>query len=116
MSRSSRRKRPSQVSAAYQAGRERSAQRAREDGDAPIAERVLAFTSLGLIALSVLSYLATILAAVFTNRQVLTESVWPVVVWFSYVGLPVGFVLLITLLVLNMRRRSRAQRSSRHRR
>lgn len=115
MSASARRHRSSTPSRAYKAGQKRAEARDTEAEDAPLIERILAFSSLGLIALAVVSYLATLFTAMFTSREVLTEDVWPVVVWISYVGLPLGFILLIVLIIINMRRRSKAQQTGRKR-
>lgn len=73
-------------------------------------ERVLAFSTLTIMALAVAAYLTTLMVGMIAGRQALAESMWPVVVWISYVGLPVGFVLLMVLLGLNYRRRG-AQRN-----
>lgn len=73
-------------------------------------ERVLAFSTLAIMAIAVASYLTTLVVSMVAGREALAESMWPVVVWISYVGLPVGFVLLMVLLGLNYRRRG-AQRS-----
>lgn len=115
MSASKRRQRASKPSSAHQAGKARADARKTEEDDAPLIERILAISALSLIALAVLSYIATLVVAMVGNRVLLTESMWPIVVWISYVGLPLGFVLLIVLLVTNMRRRSRQQRSGQSR-
>ena len=71
-------------------------------------ERVLASLSLSIIALAVLSFVATLIAGIAgASREALATGFWPVVVWVSYVGLPVGFVLIIALLLLSRRRRLR---------
>lgn len=72
-------------------------------------ERVLAYTSVAIIVLAVLSYLTTLIVAMAAGREVLADGLWQIVVFMSYVGLPVGFVLLMVLLVMNFRRRAREQ-------
>lgn len=77
-------------------------------------ERTLAFLSLSIIAIAVISFFATLVAGLLgVTREELASGLWPVVTWVSYVGLPVGFVLMITLILLTRRRRSRAMRSGR---
>lgn len=71
-------------------------------------ERVLAYVSVTIIVLAVISYLTTLIVALVAGREVLAHGLWQIVVFFSYVGLPFGFVLLMVLLGINFRRRSRA--------
>ena len=71
----------------------------------PLVERLLAYSSLAIIAVAVAAYLTTLMVAMIGGRDALAGSMWPVVVWISYVGLPIGFVLLVVLLVLNFSRR-----------
>ena len=71
----------------------------------PVVERLLAYSSLTIIAVAVAAYLTTLVVAMVAGRDALAASMWPVVVWISYVGLPIGFVLLMILLVLNFSRR-----------
>jgi RsiW-degrading membrane proteinase PrsW (M82 family) len=113
MSSSARKNRNPSPGRAYRAGQERAKNRAAEAEDVPFIERLLAYCSLGIIVISVVAYLSTLIAAWFISREALSESLWPVVVWLSYVGLPLGFVLLFVLLFLSMRRRSKAQRAGR---
>lgn len=70
-------------------------------------ERVLAYASVTIIVVAVLSYLTTLFVAMAAGREVLAEGLWQIVVFMSYVGLPVGFVLLMVLLGLNFRRRGK---------
>lgn len=69
-----------------------------------ILERILAYASLSIIALALLSFFATLIVGL-NNRFALAEGLWPVVYGISMIGLPVGFVLLIALLILTQRRR-----------
>lgn len=74
--------------------------------EASAAERVLAFFALVTIALAVVSFISTLIAGIAgVSREVLATGFWPVIVWISYVGLPIGFVLIIALLLLSRRRR-----------
>lgn len=72
-------------------------------------ERVLAYSSLSLIALAVVSYLTTLIIGL-VDRFALAHGFFVFIAWVAYVGLPVGFVLLMILLIVSMRRRSAAQR------
>ncbi|MDA3147467.1 hypothetical protein JSO19_08745 [Leucobacter sp. UCMA 4100] len=79
-----------------------------ETNNPSLVEKVLAYSSLSIIALAIISFFATLIAAlVGVERQVLAEGFWPVVTWIGYVGLPIGFVLIMTLLILTRRRRKR---------
>lgn len=76
--------------------------------DAPTSERVLAYAILISIAASVISFFAVLIASANgVAREDFTEGIWPAVTWISYVGLPIGFVLILILLITNMRRRAR---------
>ncbi|GAA2189869.1 MULTISPECIES: hypothetical protein [Leucobacter] len=69
-----------------------------------ILERILAYASLSIIGLALLSFFATLIVGL-NNRFALAEGLWPIVYGISMIGLPVGFVLLIVLLILTQRRR-----------
>ncbi len=70
-------------------------------------ERILAYASVSIIVIAVLSYLTTLIVAMVAGREVLADGLWQIVTFISYVGLPVGFVLLIALLVINFSRRGK---------
>ncbi|WP_217133803.1 hypothetical protein [Leucobacter chinensis] len=79
-----------------------------ETNNPSLVEKVLAYSSLSIIALAIISFFATLIAAlVGVEREVLAEGFWPVITWIGYVGLPIGFVLMMTLLVITRRRRKR---------
>lgn len=80
-----------------------------------LTEKVLAFSSLSIIAFAIISFFATLIAAlVGVERETLAEGFWPVVTWIGYVGLPIGFVLMIVLLIITRRRRKQEiQRTTR---
>ncbi|SDQ05440.1 hypothetical protein SAMN04488565_0082 [Leucobacter chromiiresistens] len=69
-----------------------------------ILERILAYASLSIIALALLSFFATLIVGM-NDRFALAEGLWPLVYGISMIGLPIGFVLLIALLILTQRRR-----------
>lgn len=79
-----------------------------EAEDAPkfsIFQRVLAYIAVTLIALAVVAYLTTLVVGLAAGREALAGSLWPIVVGISYIGLPVGFVVLVILLAISYGRR-----------
>lgn len=81
---------------------------AKPDENAPLIERVLAFAIIITILISVISFISVLIASLNgVQREDFTTGVWPLLTWVSYVGLPVGLALILTLLFINMRRRSR---------
>lgn len=75
------------------------------------SERVLAYLIASSIGLSILAFLAVLLAPVFGLRDY-DHGLWPLIITLPLFGLPVGVVLIITLLVLSGIRRSRETRNS----
>lgn len=76
--------------------------------DAPkfsVIERVLAYASISIIAIAVISYLATLIVGLAGGRRLLADGLWPFVTWIAFYGLPFGFVLLIVLLGISFARR-----------
>jgi FtsH-binding integral membrane protein len=73
------------------------------------AERVLAFMSLTLVALSVLAILAVIIGTGFGagENDGFSRGIWPVVIVLPAPGLILGLVLLLALLVVSWGRRGR---------
>lgn len=79
-----------------------------ETPQATLLERILAFLALTIIAVAVAAFISTLVAGlVGVSREDLAIGLWPVVTWISYVGLPVGFALIIALLLVSRRRRLR---------
>jgi 1,4-dihydroxy-2-naphthoate octaprenyltransferase len=76
------------------------------------AERSLAFMVAATIGLSVLAFLAVIVGTLLGVRD-FGSGLWPTIIFLPLIGLPIGLVLMIVLLVLNMRRRARDARGSR---
>lgn len=79
-----------------------------EAEDAPkfsLFERVLAYIAAALMVLAVAAYLTTLIVGMVAGREALAGSLWPLVVGISYIGLPIGFVLLVVLLAISYRRR-----------
>ncbi|NYF09908.1 hypothetical protein HDC94_001064 [Leifsonia sp. AK011] len=72
------------------------------------AERILAYMVVAAVGLSVLSFLALIIAtAVGTTGEQFSAFPWPTIIVLPLVGLPIGLVLMIVLLVLTAVRRGR---------
>jgi hypothetical protein len=69
-------------------------------------ESLLAYGATALIALSILSIFATLLAALFEF-----DTIPPIIVQLPLVGLPVGFLLIITLLIVSVVKRGKANRN-----
>lgn len=69
-------------------------------------ERVLAYLIVVIIAVSVLAFFAVLITSMFSMD--LTAGLWPAVTMISYIGLPIGFLLIVVLLFTTMRRRKKA--------
>ena len=69
-------------------------------------ETGLAYAATILIAVSILSIFATLLAALFE-----AQTIPPLIVQLPLIGLPVGFLLIILLLILSVIRRSKENRN-----
>lgn len=76
-----------------------------------LLERILAFATLAIIVIAVASYITTIIVGM-NDREALANGLWQFVTWLAYVGLPIGFVLLLALLGVSMSRRSRENAAS----
>jgi uncharacterized membrane protein len=76
-------------------------------------ERVLAYMVAGVILLSLASFVALIVGtAAGLERGDFAEGIWPLVTMMPLVGLPIGFVLIIVLLVVSAVRRGRAAKDA----
>lgn len=83
-----------------------------EPSSPSILERILAYASLSIIVVALLSFFATLIIGL-NDREAMAEGLWPFVYGISLIGLPIGFVLLITLLIVSQaRRRAEFRRSS----
>lgn len=71
-------------------------------------DRVLAFMSLGLIALSVVCFFAIIIGT--TAGADFSGGPWPTIGVTVYIAPVLGFLLLIALLVMSFVRRARANK------
>ena len=83
--------------------------------DTPITdhrgERVLAFMVASSIGLSIIAFLATIIATAVGVRD-FGSGIWPVVFVLPLVGLPIGLVLIIVLIIVSGVRRGREARDA----
>lgn len=71
-------------------------------------ERIFAFMIAGIIAVSILCFLGVIIGTFLGVTQAqFGLGAWPIVVMFPWIGLPIAFVMIIVLLVLNIRRRAK---------
>jgi F0F1-type ATP synthase assembly protein I len=64
-------------------------------------ESILAFMAAGVIGLSLITMLVALLTRLFNGNP------WAVLTQIPLIGLPVGFVIILVLLFVSMRRRSR---------
>jgi hypothetical protein len=62
--------------------------------------------SVGVIGLSLLSMVVALLARLFAN------GAWPIFTQIPLIGLPFGFVLVLTLLIVSLIRRSKEARKN----
>ena len=76
------------------------------------AERILAYMFIGVIGLSIICFFAVMIATFSgVSREEMGTGIWPLVVSLPLFGLPLAFVLLIALLIINGVRRARASRA-----
>ncbi len=76
-------------------------------------DRILTFMSLGIVVVSVVCFFVILIAnaAGVTGEQFGT-GLWPIVSWVPMIGLPVGFLLMLTLIIMTMVRKGRAAKRS----
>jgi len=77
------------------------------------AERVLAYMFVAIVGLSILAFIAVMIGTAngAGADDGFSQGVWPVVLTLPLFGLPIAFLLLIALLIVNGVRRSRAGRT-----
>jgi len=82
-------------------------------GDLPVrtVDRFLAFTALGLAAVAIVCFLAVIIARPAGVTD-FSEGIWPLIVLFPAIALPVAFLMIVVLLIMSFVRRARANRGS----
>lgn len=72
----------------------------------PQLESTLAYMAVGVILSSILAILTTLILAMFEVKEIT-----PIIVQLPLVGLPIGFMLIMALLIVTVVRRSRENRS-----
>jgi hypothetical protein len=65
------------------------------------AENILAFMAAGVVGVSLLTMLVALLLRLFNMNP------WAILTQIPLIGLPFGFVIILALLFVSMRRRSR---------
>lgn len=76
-------------------------------------ERVLAYMVASIVVLSLAAFIALIAGtAMGLERDDFTQGIWPTVTILPLIGLPIGFVLIIVLLVVSAVRRGRAAKDA----
>lgn len=75
-------------------------------------ERILAFMVAAAIGLSVICFLAVIIATAVGVRDFGTPP-WPTIITLPLIGLPLGLVLIIVLIIVSGVRRGREARDAR---
>ena len=70
------------------------------------AERILGAMVISTIGLTILAFLSLIIGTGLFHALV-SEGIWPIIAALPLVGLPLAFVFMVSLLVLNFRRRRR---------
>jgi hypothetical protein len=74
-------------------------------------ERILAYMLASAIGLSVLAIIA-ILAGTGLGVRDFDEGIWPVIIILPNIGFPIGIILLVVLVIVSARRKSRAARDA----
>jgi hypothetical protein len=75
-------------------------------------ERILAYMLASAIGLSIIAIIAVIAGTGFGVRDFGT-GIWPVLIVIPSIGLPLGFLLLVALIVMTAIRKGRASRNAR---
>ena len=78
--------------------------------DVPVRriDRVLSFMSLGLLALSIVCFVAIMIAS--TQDADFSAGIWPAVGILVYIAPTLAFLLLMTVLAMSFVRRARANK------
>lgn len=74
-------------------------------------ERILAYMLASSIGLSILAIIA-ILVGTGVGVRDFDEGVWPVVIMLPNIGFPLGIILLVVLVIVSARSKSRAARDA----
>jgi hypothetical protein len=112
------RRNPGDVGSSLGAARERGgwAYSGRVSTQGPVAdhraERILAYMVAASVGLSIIAFFAVMIGtfAGVGADDGFSQGIWPYVLVLPMIGLPIGFLLLIALLIVNGVRRSRESR------
>lgn len=76
------------------------------------AERILATMVAATVGLSLLAFFAILIGTAMGAGadDGFSNGIWPFILMLPYFGLPIGFLLLLALLIVNGVRRARAAR------
>ncbi|CAN3702600.1 MULTISPECIES: hypothetical protein [unclassified Microbacterium] len=79
--------------------------------DVPVRriDRVLAFMSLGLLALAIVCFFSVIIGS--SSGADMRSGVWPTVGLLTYFAPPVAFACLLAVLIMSFVRRARANKA-----
>lgn len=80
-----------------------------ETSKTPLLERILAYATITIIVVALGSFFLTLIIGL-ADREAISQGLWQFVYNTSLFALPIGFVLLITLLIVSQVRRSRETR------
>jgi hypothetical protein len=77
------------------------------------AERILAYMFVAIVGLSILAFIAVMIGTAVGagENDGFSQGIWPLVLTLPLFGLPIAFLLLIALLIVNGVRRARAGRA-----
>ena len=77
------------------------------------AERILAYMFTGIVGLSILAFLTVMVGTLMGvgANDGFSHGIWPSVIMLPWFGLPIAFLLLIALLIVNGVRRARGARA-----
>jgi ABC-type dipeptide/oligopeptide/nickel transport system permease component len=72
-------------------------------------ERLLAFMTMGMVGLSVVAFFAIVIGTAMGAgaNNGFSQGIWPTIFLLPVIALPIGILLLIVLMIVSMRRRSR---------
>ena len=75
-------------------------------------DRILAFMALGMAIVSVICFVAIIASTAMGMQHAdYAQGIWPLVGVFPLFGLPIAFLLILTLLIMTFVRKGKAGRS-----
>lgn len=75
-------------------------------------DRILAFTAVTLVAISIISMFAVLIARWLDPATDFTNVGWQIAANLPVFGLPIAFIMIILLLVINFARKARSGRKA----